>query len=92
MDNSWIIDRKIKDYSSEPIMKYDNISADELKKLRDTFAFNVFYDYNKIKAIRSLFIGKYYNIYLKIRGRTPVSVRQMIQRCANTFYYGGSKK
>lgn len=91
-ENGWITSRKINDYSSESIMKYDNISADELKKLRDTFAFNVFYDYNKIKAIRSLFIGKYYNIYLKVRGRTPLLWRQMIQRLANTFYYGGVKK
>lgn len=87
-ENGWILDRKIKDYNAESIVKYDNISADELKKLRDTFAFNVFYDCNKIKAIRSLLIGKYYNTYLKVRGRTPLLFRQMIQRCANTFYYG----
>jgi radical SAM superfamily enzyme YgiQ (UPF0313 family) len=91
-ENGWILDRKIKDYNAESIVKYDNISADELKKLRDTFAFNVFYDYNKIKAIRSLIIGKYYNIYLRVRGRTPVFMRQIIQRLANTFYYGKSKK
>lgn len=91
-ENGWIRDIKIRDYNAESIMRYDNISADELKKLRDTFAFKVYYDYDKIKAIRSLLIGKYYNQYLMVRGRTPVFVRQMIQRCANTFYYGKSEK
>ena len=90
--NGWITDKKIKDYNSGSIMKYDNISANELKNLRDTFAYNVFYDYNKIKAIRSFFIGKYYNAYINVRGIIPLALRQIIQRMSNTFYYGGSKK
>ena len=85
--NGWIQDRKIKDYNSESVMIYNHINADELKKARDNFAYNVFYDYNKMKAIRSLFIGKYYNIYLNVRGNTPILLRQMIQKLANTFYY-----
>ena len=86
-ENGWIKDKKIKDYSLESIMKYDTINAGELKKIRDTFAFNVFYDYDKVKAIRSLFIGKFYNVYLNVRSRIPLFLRQIIQRLSNTFYY-----
>ena len=91
-ENGWITKRRTKDYSLESIMKYEHITPNEIKKQRDFFAFNVFKAYNKSKAVRSLLIGKYYNIYLKVRGRTPLLLRQMIQRCANTFYYGRNKK
>jgi radical SAM superfamily enzyme YgiQ (UPF0313 family) len=89
--NGWITEKKLKDYNSGSIMNYNNISAKELKNLRDTFAYNVFYDYNRIKAIRSLIIGRYYNTYLNIRGITPLFLRQLVQRLANTFYYQDNK-
>jgi anaerobic magnesium-protoporphyrin IX monomethyl ester cyclase len=87
-ENGWITKGRTKDYSLESIMKYEHITPNEIKKQRDFFAFNVFKAYNKSKAVRSLLIGKYYHIYLQVRGKMPLLLRQMIQRCANTFYYG----
>lgn len=87
-ENGWITKRSIKDYSLESILNYEHITPNEIKRQREYFAFNVFYGYNKIKAIRSLLIGIYYDTYLQVRGRTPLLLRQIIQRCVNTFYYG----
>ncbi|MFA4876123.1 MAG: radical SAM protein [Methanoregula sp.] len=85
--NGWITDKKIIDYNSKSILQYDHISPEEIKRERDNFSFNVFYDYNKLKAYRSLIMGKYYNLYSKIRGKLPLLLRSYIQKCTNTIYF-----
>jgi anaerobic magnesium-protoporphyrin IX monomethyl ester cyclase len=90
-EKGWITKRRTKDYSLESIVKYEHITPNEIKKQRDFFAFNVFKAYDYSKAVRSLLTSRYYYIYLKFRGRTPILLRQLIQRYTNTFYYGRKK-
>jgi anaerobic magnesium-protoporphyrin IX monomethyl ester cyclase len=77
----------LKDYSEGSIMRYKDISRKELKRIRDMFAFHVFWAYDKPKAIRSLLIGKSYNLYLALRGSTPPALRRLAQKIANTFFF-----
>ncbi|MFX1363455.1 MAG: hypothetical protein ACFFCE_10575 [Promethearchaeota archaeon] len=68
-------------------MNYEHISAKEIKKIRDRFAFNVYVKINLLKAIRTLLQGVFYNNYMENRSKIPIFLRKLIQRVANTFIY-----
>ena len=82
-EKGWITDRKIEDYYSGSIMNYDHISAKEIKKIRDYFAFNVYIKISLIRAIRALLEGKFFNKYGDIRPYLPIKIRKIIQKIAN---------
>lgn len=82
-EKGWITDKKIDDYYSGSIMNYDHISAKEIKKIRDYFAFNVYIKISLIRAIRALLEGKFFNKYGDIRAYLPINARKIIQKIAN---------
>ena len=82
-EKGWITDKKIEDYYSGSIMKYDHITAKEIKKIRDYFAFNVYIKISMIRAIRALLEGRLFNKYGDIRTKLPVIMRKIIQEIAN---------
>ncbi|MFX0132329.1 MAG: B12-binding domain-containing radical SAM protein [Candidatus Hodarchaeota archaeon] len=82
-EKGWITNKKVDDYYSQSVMSYENISAKEIKRIRDNFAFNVYIKYNLIKAIRALLEGRLFTKYGDIRAKLPIIIRKIIQKIAN---------
>jgi radical SAM superfamily enzyme YgiQ (UPF0313 family) len=87
MEKGWISQKRVEEWAYGSIMNYDHISAKEIKKIRDSFPFNVYIKINMKKAIMKLIQGKLYNKYIDFRSKTPVLLRRMIQWVANRFIY-----
>ena len=87
MEKGWISQKRVEEWAYGSIMNYDHISAKEIKKIRDSFPFNVYIRNNLKKAIMKLIQGKFYNKYIDFRSKTPVLLRRIIQWVANRFIY-----
>lgn len=81
LEAGWVSDEKIPvSHKHKSIMRYSDISAQEIKKQKQLFRFRVMITYKPLTAIVMLFIDYFYEQFTSVRARIPDFVKKAMIR------------